>query len=92
MIQYNPPVRRIGFGVAAVVMSAITFCLMVVLPSSLAQEGSTLALRAEPHRTAAKPPASDVLDLPCAVAAAVNAPLIAGTPVSAPDRQCKQPS
>ena len=92
LIQYNPPVPRIGFAVAAVILSALTLSLMVALPSALEEQGSTLARRAEPHRTAAKPPASDLLNLPCAVAAAVNAPLFAGTPATATDQQCKQPS
>jgi len=92
LIQYTPPVPRIGFAVAAVVMSALTFSLMVALPSALEDPSSTLALRAEPHRTAARPPASDMLNIPCAVAAAVNAPLFSGTPATATDHQCKQPS
>ena len=92
MIQYNPPVPRIGFGIAAVVMSALTFGLMVALPSALEEQSTTLALRAEPPRTAARPPASDTLYVPCAVAAAVNAPLFVGAPSIAADQQCKQPS
>ena len=92
MIEYNPPVPRIGFGVAAVAMSAITFSLMVVLPSGLEEQTSTLAVRAEPHRTAARPPASDLLGLPCTIATAVNTPLFAATPATATDPQCKQPS
>ena len=92
MIEYTPPVPRIGFGVAAVVMSAITFGLMVVLPSALEQESSTLALRAEPHRTAASRPAADTFDAPCAVAAAFNAPLFPQTPATPADPKCKQPS
>ena len=92
MIQYTPPVPRLGLGIAAFVMSAITFGLMVVLPSGLEEQSTTLAVRAEPHQTAAKPPASDTLGLPCTVAAAVNTPLFAGTPASTADPQCKQPS
>jgi hypothetical protein len=92
LIEYNPPVPRVGFGVAAVVMSAITFSLMVVLPSALEQESSTLALRAEPHRTAASRPAADTLSAPCAVAAAVNAPLLPLAPEPAADPKCKQPT
>ena len=92
LIQYNPPVPRIGFGIAAFIMSAVTFGLMVVLPSGLEQQSFTLAVQAEPHRTAAKPPASDMLDLPCTVAIAVNTSLFAGAPATAVDPQCKQPS
>jgi hypothetical protein len=92
LIEYNPPVPRIGFSVAAVIMSALTFSLMVVLPSGLEQQSSTLAHRTEPRRTAANPPSADTLDVPCAIAAAVNAPLFAGTPASAVDPKCKQPS
>ena len=92
MIHYNPPVPRVRFGMAAVVMSAVTFGLMVALPSGLEAQSSTLAMRAEPHRTAAKPSASDMLNLPCTVATAVNAPLFAGAPATASDPQCKQPS
>ena len=92
MIQYHPPVPRIGFGIAAVIMSALTFSLMVVLPSALEEQSSTLALGNEPPRTAARPPASDMLSLPCAVAAAINAPLFASASTTATDQQCKQPS
>ena len=92
MIQYNPPVPRIGFGIAAVIMTAVTFGLMVVLPSGLEQQSSTLAVRAEPNRTAAKPLASDMLNLPCAVTTAVNTPLFASAPATPLDPQCKQPS
>jgi hypothetical protein len=92
LIEYNPPVPRIGFGIAAVVMSAITFSLMVVLPSALEQETYSLAQRAEPHRTAAIPPAADTLNVPCTVAAAVNTPLFPRAPATAADTKCKQPS
>ena len=92
MNRYDPPVPRIGFGVAAVIMSAVTFSLMVVLPSGLEQQDSTLAARTEAQRTAANPPAEDTFTVPCAVAAAVNAPLFAGTPVTAVEVKCKQPS
>ena len=92
MTHYKPPVPRIGFAVAAVVMSSLTFSLIVVLPSELEEQTSPLALQAEPPRTAARHPASDTLSLPCAVAAAVNAPLFAGAPATTTDPQCKQPS
>lgn len=92
MIQYDPPVPRIGLGVAAVIMSALTFSLMVALPSELEQQDVTLAARPELHRTAANRPAPDTLDLPCAVATAVNAPLFAGAPAMASEPKCKQPS
>ena len=92
LIQYDPPVPRLGFGVAAVIMSAISFGLMVVLPSGLEQQDSTLAARTEPHRTAANPPAADALNVPCSVATAVNAPLFAGAPATAAEPKCKQPS
>jgi hypothetical protein len=92
LIQYNPPEPRIGFGVAALLMSATTFGLMVALPSALEQESSTLALRAEPHRTAANRPAADSLNLSCAVAVAVNAPLFGTAPATSFDPKCKQPS
>jgi hypothetical protein len=92
LIEYNPPVPRLGFGIAAVIMSALTFSLMVALPSELEDESSTLALRAEPHRTAANPPAEDTLNVPCAVAVAVTTPLFAGASATPPDPKCKQPS
>lgn len=93
MNQYDPPVPRIGFGVAAVFMSALTFSLMVVLPSGLEQQDSTLAARTEAHRTAANPPTADTLTVPCAVAAAVNAPLFfASAPATVAEPKCKQPS
>jgi hypothetical protein len=92
LIHYDPPAPRLGFGIAAVIMSALTFSLMVVLPSGLEQQSSTLAQRTDPPRTAARPPASDVLNVPCTVAAAVNAPLFAGASSTAIDHQCKQPS
>ena len=92
MIQYDPPVPRLGFGAAAVIMSALTFSLMVVLPSGVEQQDSTLAARSEPHRTAANPSAADTFDIPCAVATAVNTPLFAGAPATAAEPKCKQPS
>ncbi|HVN36034.1 MAG TPA: hypothetical protein VMU96_12370 [Casimicrobiaceae bacterium] len=92
MIEYDPPVPRIGFAVAAALTSMLTFSLMVALPSALEEESSTLALRGEPHRTAANPPAADTLDLRCAIAAAVNTPLFAGAPASAAGPKCRQPS
>ncbi len=92
MIHYDPPVPRLSFGVAAVVMSALTFSLMVALPSGFEQQDSTLAAHAEAHRTAANPPAADTFDIPCAVATAVNAPLFAGAPATAAEPKCKQPS
>jgi len=45
LIRYDPQAPRVGFGLAAVVMSAATFGLMVVLPSVLEQDGLGLALR-----------------------------------------------
>jgi hypothetical protein len=89
--RYDPPVPRIGFGVAAVIMSAVTLSLMVVLPSGLEQQDSTLAVRTA-HRTAANRPAEDTFTVPCAVAIGVNAPLFAGTPATAVEPKCKQPS
>ena len=91
MNRYDPPVPRIGFGVAAVMMSAVTFSLMVVLPCGLEQQDSTLAARTEAQRTAANP-AEETFTVPCAVATAVNAPLFARTPATAVEPKCKQPS
>ena len=92
MIRYDPPVPRVGFGIAAVIMSAATFGLMVVLPAALEQDNSVLALRADsPHIAAvAQPP--DLMHLRCTVPAAVNAPLFIAVPLSEPDPRCKQPS
>jgi hypothetical protein len=92
LIRYDPRAPRIGFGIAAVIMSALTLSLMVVVPSALEQQSSTLAQRTEAPRTAAIHPGSDVLNVPCTVAAAINTPLFAGASTTATNQQCKQPS
>ena len=92
MIRYNPAVPRIGFGIAAMIMSALTFSLMVVLPSELEQASPALALRAEPDGAAAHSRAAGALPFRCAVATAVNAPLFSLVRLTGPDPQCKQPS
>jgi hypothetical protein len=85
-------VPRIGFGIAALVMSALTVSLMVVLPSELEQDSPALALRAGPHRAAAEPAAADALHLRCTVPPAVNTPLFSAARVTEPDPRCKQQS
>lgn len=92
LIRYDPPVPRIGFGVAAVIMSALTMGLMVVLPSALEQEGSALAMRAAPNPAAAVLDSEDTLHLRCTVPPAVNAPLFPAARATGPDPQCKQQS
>ena len=92
LIRYDPPVPRVGFGIAAVVMSAATFGLLVVLPAALEQDNSVLALHADSPRTAAAAHPTDLMHLRCTVPAAVNAPLFLSVPPSEPDPQCKHPS
>jgi hypothetical protein len=92
LIRYDPHVPRVGFGFAAVVMSAVTFGLMVVLPSVVEQDGFALALRIDAHHTTADMQPSKVRDIRCTVPAAVNAPLFAAVRITEPDAPCKQPS
>jgi hypothetical protein len=44
MYSYQPPVRRVAIGFAAVVMSALTIGVMVVLPSEIESESETGAV------------------------------------------------
>ena len=90
LIRYDPQAPRVGFGLAAVVMSAATFGLMVVLPSVLEQDGLGLALRIDAHRAAADVQPSEVKNIRCTVPAAGNAPLFSAVRVA--DTQCKQQS
>jgi hypothetical protein len=92
LIRYDPPVPRIGFGIAALIMSAFTVSLMVVLPSELEQHSPALAVGAEAHRAAAVPRPAGAMHLRCTVPAAVNAPLLSAARAPAPDPQCKQQS
>jgi hypothetical protein len=84
-------VPRIGAGVAALAMSALSVSLMVVLPSELEQRSHVLAGRAQTHRAAAEP-RSDDAHLRCTVPAALNAPLFPAIRATAPDPRCKQHS
>lgn len=88
MIRFDPPVPRIGFGIAALVMSALTFGLMVVLPSELEQDSHALAVRAEAPR-AAMDLRSEATLIRCMVPAAFNAPLFSAARETGPDPGCK---
>jgi len=92
LIRYDPPVPRVGFGIAAVILSAATFGLMVVLPAALEQDNSVLALRADSSRTASIAQPADLMHLRCTAPAAVNTPLFIAVPLSEPDPRCKHPS
>ena len=101
MIRYELPVPRASFAIAAVIMSAATFGLMVVLPAALEQDNSVVALeqdksvvalRADSPRIAAAAQPADLMHLWCTVPAAVNAPLFLSVPLSEPDPRCKDPS
>jgi hypothetical protein len=91
LIRYDPPAPGIGFGIAALIMSALTVSLMVVLPSELEQDGPALALRADPNDAAAGL-RSAALHLRCTVPVAVNAPLFSAARVTRPDPRCGQRS
>ena len=92
MIRYDPTVPRVGFGIAALLMSALTVSLMVVLPVELEQDSPDLVVRAAPDRTAAAARAAGALPLRCTVPAAVNAPLFVAARPAEPDTQCKEQS
>ena len=92
MIRYDPPVPRVGFGIAALIMSVTTFSVMVVLPAALEQDTSVLAVRTDMHRTAAAARAASAMSLRCTVPPAVNAPLFSTTRATESDPECKQPS
>ena len=89
MIQYDPAAPRVGFGIAALLMSAFTVSLMVVLPLELEQDSASPVLRAAAPATPAETRAAGALPLRCAVAAAVNTPLFAAARLTGTDPQCK---
>lgn len=91
MIRFDPPVPRFGFGIAALVMSALSVSMMVVLPAELEQDSHALAVRAEAPRTAMglRPEATLMR---CTVPAAFNAPLFSAARATGPDPRCKQNS
>ncbi len=91
MNRFDPPVPRIGAGIAALAMSALTVGLMVILPSELEQDSHVLAARAAAHRAAADP-GLEGTPLRCAVPAAFNAPLSPQARATAPEPRCKQTS
>jgi hypothetical protein len=92
LIRYEPTLPRVGFGVAALIMTALTFGLMVVLPSRLESESPAFVVRAGAHRAAADPRAAGTLQWRCTVPAAVNAPLFGTARAFAADPRCKQQS
>lgn len=91
MNRFDPPVPRIGAGIAALAMSALTVGLMVILPSELEQDSHVLAARAAAHRAAADP-GLEGTPLRCAVPAAFNAQLSPQARATAPEPRCKQTS
>ena len=91
MIRFDPPVPRIGAGIAALAMSALTVGLMVVLPSEYEQDSHVLAARAEAHQAAADPGPEGRL-LRCTVPAAFNAPLFPLARATTPEPRCGQNS
>ena len=91
MIRFDPPVPRIGAGIAALAMSALTVGVMVILPSELEQNSRVLAVRVEARRAAADPGSERAL-LRCSVPPAFNAPLFPASRAVAPDPRCKQNS
>jgi len=92
VIRFDPPVPRLGAGIAALAMSALTVCVMVVVPSELEQNSRVVvAVRAEAQRAAAVPAPEGTL-LRCTVPAALNAPLFPAAPATALDPRCKQNS
>ena len=91
MIRFDPPVPRIGAGIAALAMSALTVSVMVVVPAELEQSSHVLAARAEVQRAAAEPGSERTL-LRCTVPPAFNAPLFPAARATARDAHCKQNS
>ena len=91
MIRFDPPVPRIGAGIAALAMSALTISVMVVVPGELEQNSHVLAIRAEVHRAAAEPGSERTL-LRCTVPPGFNAPLFPAARATARDAHCKQNS
>ena len=91
MIRFDPPVPRIGAGIAALAMSALTVSVMVVVPAELEQNSHVLAVRAVAQRAAADPGSEGTL-LRCTVPPAFNAPLFPAARATAPDPRCKQNS
>jgi hypothetical protein len=91
LVRFAPPVPRFGFGIAALVMSALTVSMMVVLPAEVEQNSHAVAVRAEAPR-AAVDLRSEATLMQCTVSAAFNAPLFPGTRATEPDPQCKQNS
>jgi hypothetical protein len=92
LIRYKPALPRIGFGIAALLMTALTFGLMIVLPSELEAGSDAVALRTGPHRTSAAASASGTLHFRCTVPPAVNAPLFWTARTREADARCKQQS
>ena len=91
MIRFDPPVPRIGAGIAALAMSALTISVMVVVPSELEQNSHVLAVRAEAQRAATDPGRGGAL-LQCTVPPAFNAPLFQAARATALAPRCKQNS
>ena len=92
MIRFDPPVPRIGAGIATLAMSALTVGLMVVLPSELDADGAAFVQRAGAHRAAAGASASAILHFRCTVPPAFNAPLYWTARTRSADARCKQQS
>ena len=92
MIRYDPTAPRVGFGIAALLMSAFTVGLIVVLPLEMEQDDASLIPLAAPHDAAAEPRAAGELSLRCTVPPAINVPLFSAVRLTGPDPQCKEPS
>jgi len=91
LTRFDPAVPRIGAGIAALGVSALTFGLMVILPSGLEQKTSVLAVRAEAHGAAASA-VPEHAQLRCTVPSAFNAPLFPAARAATPDPHCKPTS
>jgi len=92
LIRYDPTPPRVGFGIAALFMAALTVGLMVVLPAELEADSAAFVLSAGPHRAAAGASASAMLHFRCTVPPAFNAPLFWTARTRGADARCKQQS